>query len=41
MKIYDDKLTLVTVTKRDYVKLGKPDSFYFVDALKYYSTDIM
>lgn len=41
MKVYDDKLTLVIIKQKDYEKLGKPDSFYFIDALTHYTTDIL
>lgn len=41
MKIYGNKLTLLTIKKKHYEKLGKPDSFYFIDALSHYTTDVL
>ena len=41
MKIYGNKLTLLPISKKQYKKLGCPDSFYFVDALTHYTTDIL
>ena len=41
MKVYGDKLTLLVVNEKQYKKFGKPDSFYFIDALVHYTTDIL
>lgn len=41
MKTYGDKVIILPITKKQYEKLGKPDSFYFVDALTHYTTDIL
>lgn len=40
-KVYGDKLTLLVVNGRNYKKLNKPDTFYLVDSLKHYPTDIL
>jgi len=41
MRIYDNKLTLLVIKNKSYIKLGKPDSFYFIDALTHYTTDVL
>ena len=41
MKIYGDKLTLVTIKERDYKKLGEPESYLFISSLSHYTTDIL
>ena len=41
LKIYDNKLTLVVLNNQTYKKLNNMSLFYIVDALSFYTTDIM
>ena len=41
MKIFGNKLTMLVIPQKQYKKLNYPDSFYFVDALTHYTTDIL
>ena len=41
LQVFGDKLSLVTIDYKTYKKLGEPQSFYFIDALRFYPTDVL
>ena len=41
VKVYGDKLSLVTINNREYKSFDKLNTFYVLDALKFYTTDAL
>ena len=40
-QVFGNTLTLVTINNRTFKKLGCPDSYIIIDALSYYTTDVL